>query len=199
MRAVVLTRHGGPARVSSGMHIRSVAILLLKLWGLYSLVNGAFGIVHALLPLVSGISSADPMSRYVLLNSGLGAILNLVLGTFLLLAPERIVDLILPEPESGVDSAGAAPPRYELHELQALLFGAAGAYLAILALGDIGQLVYAIARQPPWDQGGQFAFTLQQQQEELAGAAVHLVFAVVLLANRRALAGVWSRVHPMKT
>jgi hypothetical protein len=164
----------------------------LKLWGLVSLVNGIIGILNAGLSTASPAPTGAAMHRYVLMTTALGAVLSIVLGAVLLLAASRILTLL------GVaddDSASAPLRSYGPAQLQGLVFGGVGVYLAIAALRNIGELVFAIVRLREWASTGQLNYLLETRQEALAGAAVQLVAAVVLLFNRSALASVWSSVR----
>lgn len=173
------------------MSIREIGILLLKLWGLYCLVMGAIVILQLVLYFMPG---GAPAERLAWMTSALGAVTNFALGAVLLLSSDQIVELILPQRR---DSADAPLVPYSPSEVQTVLFGGLGAFLAIAALRDIAQLAYAIYRQPAWDNTGTFAYLQATRQEEMAGAVAQLAFAIVLLAGRRGLAAMWARIHPM--
>ncbi|HYK03119.1 MAG TPA: hypothetical protein VE974_15270 [Thermoanaerobaculia bacterium] len=177
------------------MTVRTLGILLLKLWGLISLLGGLISLASFALLLAVAPDTGDPgMNRYMHMTTALGAVVVVAFGTILLLGARRIVSIIYP----GTDAdAAAVPERYTPAELQSVAFGAVGAYLAISALRDIAELVYTIARQPDWDTTGQLTYMMERRQEDLAGAAVQLVLAVVLLFSRSALASAWSRARPM--
>jgi hypothetical protein len=177
------------------MTIRALGVLLLKLWGVISFAGGLISLVNLglLLAAASGVGDAG-MNRYVHLTTALNAVVMVAFGAILLFGARPIMRVIHPEADS---EAEAVPGRYTLGELQSVAFGAVGAYLAISALRDIAELVYAIARQPDWDTTGDLRYLLAQRQEDLAGAAVQLVFAVVLLFSRSTLASAWSRLRPM--
>lgn len=175
---------------------RTVGILLLKLWGLICLVEGFVAILGTgVLPFAPHVAAEPGFDRYVLLTAALGGIVNLALGVGLLTGAQWLVAIIDSNARTSEDVAG----RYSLAELQSLLFGAVGVYFAVSALRDIGTLVYAIARQPAWDSTGRWAYLLEGRQEQLAGAAVQFVVAVVLMISRSTLASWWSRVRPMSS
>lgn len=177
------------------MTIRTLGILLLKLWGLLSFVGGLISLVSLALLVAAAPETGDAgMNRYMHLTTALSAVVSLAFGAILLFGAGSIVRMIYPDADS--EAAGGFD-RYTLADLQSVAFGAVGAYLAISALRNIAELVYAIARQPDWDTTGQLTLVLEQRQEELAGAAVQLLFAVVLLFSRSALASAWSRLRPM--
>lgn len=163
------------------MTIRAVAIILIRLWGLSTLVYGLFGLIAVVLPPYA--AQADATTRQFLALSLTGSIVSLVVATVLLTATERIADWIAPEPVSAID-----PDHYSTADLQAIAFGAVGAYLLIHGVADAVALLYAIARQPAWDAQNQFAYALEGRQQDLARATVQLILAAILLLNRRALA-----------
>ena len=173
------------------MTIRATGILLLKVWGVVSLVAGLIGLLNtALLFFVRQPTSSDGM-RSVLLINGSGAAVSLALGAVLLFGARRIIALIVAEEDATV----LVPDGYNLVELQSVVFGGVGVFLAISALRNVAELVYAIVRRPAWDSTGQFAYLIQRNHQELAGAAVQLAFAAALLLNRSALASAWSHAR----
>ncbi len=179
------------------MTIRTLGTLLVKLLGLTWLIGGIVSLANMLAMLVQVPGGVEVgMDRYLRMSGGLSAVLLIAGGTVLLLGAGRIMSMIYPD----ADAEGPiVPDRYSLAELQSIVFGGVGAFLAITALRQVAELVYAIARQPAWDTTGQLAYALQGRKEELVGAAVQLVFAVVLLFSRSALAAGWSRLRPMKS
>lgn len=177
------------------MTIRTLGILLLKLWGLFSLVGGLISLAGLALLMAAASGTGDPgMNRYMHLTTALSAVVSLAFGAILLFGAGSIMRMIYPDADP--EAAGGFD-RYTPAELQSVAFGAVGAYLAISALRNIAELVYAIARQPDWDTTGQLTLLMEQRQEELAGAVVQLILAVVLLFSRSALASAWSRLRPM--
>ena len=179
------------------MTIRALGTLLLKLMGLTWLIGGFVSLANMLVMVVQTPGSGDGgMDRYVRMTGGLTAVLLIAVGTLLLLGADRIVRMIYPDAEAETP---IVPDRYSVAELQSVVFGGVGAFLAITALRQVAELVYAIARQPAWDTTGTLRFAMESRQEDLAGAAVQLVFAVVLLFSRSALAAGWARLRPMKS
>ena len=191
-----MTREGWIAeRPEMGtMNVRVLAILLLRLWGLVSLVRAVTMIVSALFMLMPSSQMDEQSLRYALMTYGLSAVVQLALGTVLLLAAPRIAGLLVADADDG--DAKLAPPD-NFTQLQAVLFGALGVFFAIAALREIAELGYAIVRHPVWDDRGSFGPVFSQKQEAFAGAVVQLIAAAALLINRMALAGAWSRIHPM--
>jgi hypothetical protein len=178
------------------MTIRTLGILLLKLWGFISFMGGLISLVSFALLLATAPDGGDPgMNRYMHLTTALSAVVRIAFGAILLFGARGIMSVIYPDADS---EAAAVPDRYTLVDLQSVAFGAVGAYLAISALRDIAELAYTIARQPDWDATGQLTYVMERRQEDLAGAAVQLLLAVVLLFSRSTLASAWSRLRPMK-
>ena len=172
------------------MNLRALGILLLKLWGLYALISGglaALQLVMYLAPMGTGVE------RYPWMATGLATVTNLGMAAVLLTSAEQIVGLILP---ARADEAGTVGT-YSPAEVQSIVFGGVGAYFAISGLANLARLIYGIVRHPKWDETGMFASALQSQHEQLAGAIVQLIAAVILLFGRRGLAATWARVHPM--
>ncbi|MDQ3282052.1 MAG: hypothetical protein M3Q69_11635 [Acidobacteriota bacterium] len=177
------------------MTVRTLGVLLLKLWGVLRLVDGFTGVLGLGLAAFLPAEMSQPgMRRYVLLSGGLTLVVNLAIGALLLTGAERIMAMI------GVrddEPLAVTPDTYSARDLQSVVFGGIGVYLAIVSVSSILQIVYRIARQPAWNGAQQLQFLLARDQEQLAGAAAALVCAVILLVNRSALAGLWARVHPM--
>lgn len=181
------------SRSEARVTICTMAELLLKVWGLTWLAGGLIALVNTAL-LASGLTptSNDAIDRYATLTSGLSVVVNLALGTFLLLGARSVVRWL------GLAGEGPEPlalGRYTLPQIQSVVFGGVGAFFLIAALRDVGELVYAVARQPAWDTTGEFAYVMERHQNELAGAAAQLVCSAVLLLNRSVLAALWSRVN----
>jgi hypothetical protein len=175
------------------MTIRTLGTLLLKLWGLTWLAGGLIGLMNVGVLLSAWPRAIEPATQYHIATAA-NAIVSIVLGTILLLGARPIVAVL---DRDGDAEAPALSGQYSLAELQSVAFGGVGAFLAISALRNIAVLVYAIVQRPAWDSAGtgQVAFLLASQQKELIGAAVQLVFAVVLLFSRSALATGWSRLR----
>lgn len=170
------------------MTLRGLGVLLLKLWGLKLLVSGlitALGIVSMFLT-ASG-REAQP-ATYTML-AALNVVTILLFGLALFLGAQKIVGLIAPEDD---DSPGALP-NLSATQIQAIAFAAVGAYFALNALHDIGQLVYGIVRLPAWDETGTFESLLGEQRQMLVGAVVQLVAAIVLVWKRYSLALLFER------
>ena len=172
------------------MNLRALGVLLLKLWGLYSLIVGAVAALQLVLYLAPMGAGAE---RYPWMAGGLAAVTNLAVAAVLLTSAEQIVGFIMP---ARADEAGTLGT-YSPAEVQTVVFGGVGAYFAISGLANLARLIYGIARHPQWDLTGTFGFALQSQQEQLAGAVVQIIAAVILLFGRRGLAATWARVHPM--
>ena len=178
------------------MTIRTLGILLLKLWGLMWLIGGVVSFANMMVMAVQTPGSDPGADRFIRMTGGLTAVVMIAAGTLLLLGARRIVSMIYPDAEAETP---IVPDRYSLAELQSVVFGGVGAFLAISALRNMAELIYAIARQPAWDTTGRLAYAMEGRQEDLAGAAVQLVFAVLLLFSRSALAAGWARLRPMKS
>lgn len=175
------------------MDIRSLGILMLKFWGLVSLVWGVTSMINLLLVFVGPIGQSDLTAiGYGIMSNGLAALLTVLLGVILLARAQGIVTLILPNPSVPGESYS-----YTAVDLESVVFGGLGVYFAINALRDIGTLVYAIAYRPEWEEEGRLLGALETHQAQLAGAAVQLVVAVILLIRRNELARLWSRIRPM--
>ena len=178
------------------MTVRSLGVLLLRLWGLWWVVGGCARLLNlAVIPFVPAEMAQPGMQRVFLLSTGLGAATSLLFGTALLVGAERIMHVIGYGSDEELHVRGDVDTT---RNLQSVAFGALGVYLAILALSEIARLVYTIARLPKWDQARELGSVVAQNQEALAGAAAQLIFAVALLVNRNALASLWARVHPMR-
>jgi hypothetical protein len=95
---------------------RTIGVLLLKLWGLMSVVDGFVGVFGAALA-AFGPAVEPGMNRYVLLTTAFGAIVNLVLGAVLLIGASRLVAIVEPE----VDASDIAVRQCGLAELKSLL------------------------------------------------------------------------------
>lgn len=127
------------------MSVRALGILLLKLWGLVTLVSGATAAVsltfEAFLPM---LRANDPLIRYALMNNGRGAAVSLLMGVALLFGAERIVSIVAPTEthDLGVVSS------YTLPELQSLVFGGLGVYPRSVRCGRL-QLSFTQLRANP--------------------------------------------------
>jgi hypothetical protein len=172
--------------------MRSLAIVLLKVWGVLWIVSGCSALLQqAAFFAMPGDAS---MQRLVWVGGLLGVVTSFAGGAVLLFGAEWIVDRIGLR-EGGAD---AAAPRYTLPELQSIVFGALAVYFIISALRELGTLVYAILRQPLRNPPGDFGWMPIDRQPELAGALTQLVAALVLLFARSRLASLWARIRPMQ-
>ena len=173
------------------MRARDIGAALLKIWGVILLVRGVLTLV-SLLPMA--FSPMDENLQFALRGNGLNGIVALVAGVALLVSADAILRLIGVGDETEAD---VLPGRYSAAELQSLVFGGLGVYFAIGALRDIATLVYTILRKPEWDSTNAMPYLFQHAQNDLVGAAVQLIAAIILLVNRRMLATAWHRMRPM--
>lgn len=171
---------------------REIATVLLKVWGVILLVNGAQGVL-GVLPMAMSSNAAD--LRLPMMSAATAAIVTLVAGAAVLLGAAAIARWI---GANGSASADATPGRYTVRDLQSLAFGAIGVYLAIGALREIATIVYTLMRQPAWDETGALTYLFADRKADLAGAAVQLIAATLLLVTRSMLAAAWDRRRPMQ-
>ena len=174
------------------MSVRSLGVLLLKVWGVIWVVSGLDTIVSLIGLAFNLPETAVPDQRYVVMSAGLSPLMTFVFGLLLVVLPERVIALIVP---NDVDAQQIRAESYSLAEWQATAFGAVAVFFLISALRDIGTLVYSIARTTSWDQVGNLTEVFRNQQSELAGAAIQLVAAAVLLVKRSFFAQTWLRLR----
>jgi hypothetical protein len=174
------------------MNARTLATVLLKVWGVILLVNGAIGLVNVL-PMAMSSHAGD--LRLPMMSAATGALVTVIAGAAVLVGASAIARAIgLNEPGTG----DATPAHHDSRELQSLAFGAVAIYLAIGALRDLATIAYTLLRQPAWDQTGALAYLLADRQSDLAGAGVQLVAAAILFVTRSMLAAAWDRARPMQ-
>lgn len=173
---------------------RTLAILLLKLWGVISLVSGLTASLNSTLLFTVMLGDEEWSGRFLAMTHALRAVTQVALGAALLIAAPRLASWIDPGSEEG---SGEAEP-FTLEQLQMVAFGALGVFFLVGAVRDIAELVYAIIRHPVWDERGSLVAVFDARQADLAGAVVQLVASVVLLFDRAALASTWARLRPMK-
>jgi hypothetical protein len=177
------------------MSLRSLGVLLLRLWGFYLLVGVVTGGVSLAVTIMHPSSGIDQsLSGFVFMSNGAALVVRALVAIGLLVGAERIVDVL------QIANSGNEPRNpFSLADLQSMAFGAVGVYLAITALGEIATLVWIIARHPAWDESRSFAYVFDKEQERLVGATVRMVLAVILLIRRSAWASLWYRLRPMAT
>jgi hypothetical protein len=165
------------------MTTRSLGVLLLKIWGLSSLVFGAIALIHAgLSRFGSQRLTGEGAASYFMISMTSG-VTNLVLGVLLLIFAKWITSLLV----SHTDDANGSGLSITAVELQCVVFGGVAVVLGIKALQSISQLIYTIATQPSWDEMDTFEYLLTHDQEQLVGATVQLIASVVLLVTRHRL------------
>jgi hypothetical protein len=175
------------------MTVRTLGVLLLRIWAITMFVGVAVAAASLLSPFLDSDPGMDKAAiRFGLMSSGAGLAVALLCGLVLFIWAERIVSVLgVPEPE--------APPEgnYTVGDLQRVAFVAIGAYLGVLALREMFTLVWVIARHPAWDEAGRFAHVFETEQERLVGAVAQLLFAVALLVRPSAWRSVWQAIRPM--
>jgi hypothetical protein len=128
----------------------------------------------------------------MLTSNSFSALLSIAIGAALLAGAGRIVTAIVRDAEV------VATESANIRDLLSAAFAMLGVFLGIEALREIGQMAFAIARPPEWGDPRWMTSLLQQHQQELVGAVIQLLFAVVLILNAAALAMLWARIHSMK-
>jgi hypothetical protein len=158
------------------MNARTLAALLLKVWGITAIVSAliSLGSYAAALP----FSSSE--ARAVLLSNTAGFILSVVAGVVVLKFATAIATRLF---EPSVDAPLVIPAEALLRVFLVTL----GLYLCVEGLRNSAVIGFELALKPSWDRAGALETIWDRQREALVSAAVELVSGVAFLRFRRQL------------
>ena len=174
------------------MSTRAFAAVLLKVWGVLCLMWGTIGLANSIAEWVmQPYSSNDPnMQRFSLFLSAASTLITLGVAFVLLKYGDMVAGALVRTDDRF--SFGLSPM-----QLEAVLLGVLGAYLAVAGFRQVAVIGYTLIRRPAWDQTGALAYVWHNQEREVAGAAIDLLAGLLLLFGRKGIAAGWARLHPM--
>ena len=172
------------------MNAKTLAELLLKIWGITLLISALASLPVTLLMITA--SSGNNSEAAFLRASQNGSILHLVIqalvGTAIIVWADNITDLIESDTTPlQIDTSTA--------ELQVLGFALVGIFVLVDGLGNVAATVYVWFSRPSFDQTDPVSYIWTRQNEAIVRALVQVVAGALLIFGRETIVHGWSRLR----
>ena len=172
------------------MNAKTLAELLLKIWGITLLISALASLPVTLLMITA--SSGNNSEAAFLRASQNGSILHFVIQALvdsaIIVWADNITDLIESDTTPlQIDTSTA--------ELQVLGFALVGIFVLVDGLGNVAATVYVWFSRPSFDQTDPVSYIWTRQNEAIVRALVQVVAGALLIFGRETIVHGWSRLR----
>jgi len=173
------------------MNAKTLAELVLKIWGITLLVSALASLPISLLMAAAGSGGSeaqDRLIRFTNIASILSVVIQAAVGAAVIVWADRITDSI--ESDTTPIQIGT-----NITELQVLGFGLAGVFFLVGGLQSVASAAFVLLTKPKLEGTDALSYMWDRQKETIVRGFVEVAAGVLLLFGREAIANGWSRLR----